>query len=321
MAAAATTLVPATPAIAAESTSSAGIGSSVLPIGIETSFEVFDRTTGETTVAFDSHKQYRSASVVKLLIALDYLEGLGEDFRVPPEDLAQLQPMLRSSDDTAASYFWVKNGWEEIVERMVAKLDLTDTAPPADRGQWGYTAISASDVVKIYRYILDDASPQVRSIIMDNLRQSTKCGNDGFDQYFGIARAAPPPWAIKQGWSGFGDAPSIPCTPANPLPPDPFDEAPVQADNAATPDVLADVSQDGIPSVSARDSTESAGPDIDVNKAAMHTTGTLGEDNDTIVVVLTLEPSNTSWDESAQRISLITKGVLGASSLDILASS
>ncbi|MEV0948622.1 hypothetical protein [Rhodococcus sp. NPDC049939] len=247
------------------------------------------------------------------MIALDYLEGLGEDFSIPPEDLAQLQPMLRSSDDTAASYFWVKGGFAAIVERMATKLDLTDTAPPADRAIWGYTAISASDVVKIYRYILDDASPQVRSVIMDNLHQSTKCGNDGFDQYFGIPEAAPPPWAIKQGWSGFGDAPSIPCSPANPLPPDPFDEPEVHDGDAEIADGLAGSSQDG-------QEPTPAGPDIDLTKAAMHTTGTLGENNDKIVVVLTLEPAGISWNESARRISLITEGVLAVSSLVISAS-
>jgi hypothetical protein len=41
---------------------------------------------------------------------------------------------------------------------------------------------------------------------MGNLHQATHHGTDGFDQYFGIASAFEPPFAIKQGWSGFLDS-------------------------------------------------------------------------------------------------------------------
>ena len=84
-----------------------------LPDGMTASYVVFDRATGATT-ARDEHKQYRSASVVKLFIALDYLESHGPDYVIPPEDLALLEPMLRSSDDDAASVLWVRDGWERL---------------------------------------------------------------------------------------------------------------------------------------------------------------------------------------------------------------
>ncbi|HEY0494363.1 MAG TPA: hypothetical protein VGD48_01395 [Kutzneria sp.] len=193
-------------AAAAASVGPVGAQPLTVPDGITAGIMVFDRHTHATELQYNAHQRFRSASLVKLLIALDYLETNGTD--VPPEDLAQLQPMLRSSDDDAASYLWVKDGWETIVRRMVAKIGLTYTAPPVNRGIWGYTAVSAADVVKIYDYILTGADPAVRDFIMGNLRRSTKCGNDGFGQSFGIPGAVHRPWAVKQGWSGFGAAPA-----------------------------------------------------------------------------------------------------------------
>jgi hypothetical protein len=97
----------------------------------------YRRNANRSTVAsIDEHKQYRSAPVVKLFIALDYLESHGPDYEIPADDLSLLEPMLRSSNDDAASTLWVRDGWEEIVNRMIAKIGLADTAPPAQRGKW-----------------------------------------------------------------------------------------------------------------------------------------------------------------------------------------
>ncbi|MFG1798428.1 hypothetical protein [Nocardia sp. NPDC049149] len=240
-----------------------------VPAGAEASFVVFDRTTGDARVQLNAHKQYRSASVVKLLIALDYLDS-HDPKSIPADDLARLQAMLRSSDDDAASYLWVENGWEKIVEWMVTKLKLTDTAPPADRGMWGYTAISAADVVTIYRHILETANPVARQFMMSNLHASTKCAQDGFDQSsFGIPRALARPWAVKQGWSGFGAAPEPgkECLPGNPKPRIPLDLIRAAADG---PIVLG---PDGIRETApSRQRSAPTAPPIDLTKRAMHTT-------------------------------------------------
>jgi hypothetical protein len=266
-----------------------------LPDGMTASYVVFDRATGATT-ARDEHKQYRSASVVKLFIALDYLESHGPDYVIPPEDLALLEPMLRSSDDDAASVLWVRDGWEQIVVRMAAQLGLVDTAPPAARGKWGYTAISAADVVTTYQYILTQADPKYRDFIMGNLHQATKCGSDGFDQSFGIRGALPAPWAYKQGWSGFGSAPA------------PGEEC-VEGEVQAVPDTReVRAANAAIDRENARSATM-ADPDIDLTSRAMHTTGTVGAYDEKIVVVLTLEPTMLSWQDSAGRITDLTAAV------------
>jgi hypothetical protein len=274
-----------------------------LPEGMTASYLVLDRTTGAST-ALDEHKQYRSASVVKLFIALDYLESHGPDYEIPAEDLALLEPMLRASNDDAASTLWVRDGWEEIVNRMVAKIGLTDTAPPAERGKWGYTAISAADVVKTYEYILTVAHPKYREFIMGNLHQATKCASDGFDQSFGIPSALPEPWGVKQGWSGFGagPAPGEECVESSQ--PSEFVE-----DVLASPEVRNAAAKAPGEGTGA---TTKAAADIDLTSPAMHTTGTVGENDQKIVVVLTLEPTGTSWKDSADRITALTEAVSGS---------
>ncbi|MEU3646375.1 hypothetical protein AB0E59_23550 [Lentzea sp. NPDC034063] len=164
------------------------------------SYAVYDRIT-HTLTGRDVHKPIRSASLVKILIAIEQLETRGDDPRI--------EPMLRVSDDNAASELWVENGWDQLVVRTAERLKLKDTRPPENRGKWGYTAVSAYDVVKIYRYLLEDAKPKVRHTIMGHLQRAEKCAADGFDQSFGLPSATWRP-AFKQGWSGFGD-PTKPC--------------------------------------------------------------------------------------------------------------
>jgi len=285
--------------------SASAVTSSVdIPEGMTASYLVVDQETGETFGA-DEHKQYRSASLVKLFIALDYLESHGPDYVIPADDLALLEPMLRSSNDDAASTLWVRDGWEEIVKRTVVKLGLTDTAPPVSRGKWGYTAISAADIAKTYQYILHEADPKYRDFIMGNLAQSTKCASDGFDQSFGIPSAVPGEKAVKQGWSGYGAAPApgheCSATDANVL------------RVLKSPEVKAAtaVASSGDNTVS----TLSAQGDIDLTSRAMHTSGTVGADNNKIVVVLTLEPTTLSWEDSASRITRLTQCVYLRSTL------
>ncbi|GLZ31857.1 lipoprotein [Lentzea sp. NBRC 105346] len=256
-----------------------------LESGVTAAFAVFDRKTGKTTLEHNEHKQIRSASIVKILIALDYLEKRGPDAEIPQADLVRLVPMLRSSDDNAASELWVQEGWEKIVERMVVKLKLEDTEPPVNVGFWGYTALSASDVVKIYRYILDEAHPKFRDFIMGNLHQATVCATDGFDQSFGIPSAVPGEVAYKQGWSRFGDTPPRPCV----EPQKPRTDLGAAKEGPVGPGIRS--------------------ADLDLTSPAMHTSGTYGTNDRKIMVVLTLEPEGTTWDVSADRLTKLTRGV------------
>lgn len=240
-----------------------------VPLDVTVGIAVFDRHTGQFVEQLNADRQFRSASVVKLLIVLDYLWERGPQYDVPPADRDRLEVMLRSSDDDAASHYWDELGGAAIVERMVGRLGLTHTAgPPATHpGFWGYVAITAADTVRIYRYILDRAPEPVRAYVMDHLHRPTRHGTDGFDQYFGIASAFDPDFSIKQGWSGF------------------------QGSSGYRSD---------------RKKPES---ELDLVSDALHTTGTVGTDDRIIVAVFTLHPSGTPYEQAYATVTQLTAGL------------
>jgi hypothetical protein len=254
-----------------------------VPAGVWAGYVVYDRTARRVTVQRDAHRTVRSASVVKLFIVLDYLQRLG-DRPVPAGDLALLRPMLRSSDDRAATALWTRGGQGAIVTRTVRRLKLADTAPPpADKpGFWGYTAISAADIAKTYRYLFEKAGARDRAFVLGELRRATQCGTDRYDQYFGIPRALPRPWGVKQGWSGFGDSPATPCQP----------RATANRVNIQPIGMTA--------------------PELGLGRPVLHTTGVVGRDNRRIVVVLTLHPAGGSFQTAATRLTALTRQIYRA---------
>jgi hypothetical protein len=240
----------------------------VVPPGVTAGVAVFDRQAGQFTEELNPDLQFRSASVVKLLIVLDFLWNRGPSYDIPAPDRARLDAMLRSSDDDAASYYWEQLGGGSIIDRMVPRLGLTHTArPPATHpGFWGYVALTAADTVRIYRYLLEEAPAPVRDYVMGNLHQATRYGSDGFDQYFGIASVFDPAFSIKQGWSGF-------------------------------------ISSRGSSSDNARPKADG----VDLTSEALHTTGTVGPDDRTIVAVYTLHPDGTAYGKAYTDLTRLTR--------------
>jgi hypothetical protein len=257
-----------------------------VPAGMMVGYVVFDRAAGRVTLQHNVHRRFRSASVVKILIALDYLAARRAGTEIPANELALLRSMLRSSDDDAATTLWTRGGRVRVIERMIAALRLTDTAPPpaGKPGFWGYTAISAADVVRIYRHLLDPAHRRFGDFIMGHLRRATQCAADGFDQYFGIPAALPRPWAIKQGWSGYGAVPPQRCV------------------RTGTSDYRHRSHTSG----------RRAAPGVDLVRPVLHTTGTAGPGDRRIVVVLSLQPAGGSWATSVARLTAFTKALYRA---------
>ncbi|MGC0207662.1 hypothetical protein [Streptomyces levis] len=255
-----------------------------IPPGVTAGVAVYDRRDGTFTEQVNESAQFRSASVVKLLLALDFLWNRGPDYVIPAADRALLEPMLRSSYDDAADHYWSTYGGSAIIDRMASpeRLDLRDTeGPPAGYpGYWGYTAISARDTVTIYRYILEKAPAPVRTFIMDNLRASTRCASDKFDQHFGIAGAFDRPWAVKQGWSGK------------------FAQGTCGPQGAA-----------GTVAKTAGEAAPRAAADVDLTRPALHSTGTVGADDRSIVAVLTTHPVGTSYGKAYTDIGRLTRSL------------
>jgi hypothetical protein len=265
---------------AAPTAAHAQSAAATIPAGVTAGYVVFDRQTGTVTTQLNPDMQFRSASVVKLLIALDHLKGRGPD-QIPAADRSSLDVMLRSSDDHAAGSFWAVGGKRDIITRMARLLNLPNTVPPPPsyENYWGYTAITAADTVRIYRYLLDTAPAPERDYIMGNLRQSTRCGTDGFDQSFGIPSAFARPWAVKQGWSGFGS----------------------MSDCIAAPTARA--------AAQAPTTAAAADANVDLTRPALHTTGTVGNNDRSIVAIFTLEPVGTSFSTAANTLTTLTRSL------------
>ncbi|MFR9729053.1 hypothetical protein ACL03H_07475 [Saccharopolyspora sp. MS10] len=230
-----------------------------------------DAATGEVLRGHDARHAFRSASLVKPLIALDHLRRRGEPTAA---DRALLEPMLRGSDDAAASELWDRGGREAIVRRAAAEIGLTGTEPPRDPDMWGYVPLTAEDQVRTYRHLLGAGAPG--DYVLANLRRYEVIATDGFDQSFGLPAAGAEPVALKQGWSGFGRGPAEP----EPEPGPPAEKIPDER--------------------------------IDLESPAMHTTGLIRRDGRLLVVVVcTLHPPGTSWAAAAERITGLTAELLG----------
>lgn len=161
---------------------------------------VYDRTTSTELLSVDADRQFRSASLVKLLIAIDALRrGAGDAQR------EQIARMLSMSDDNIASSLWVQGG-PGIITRMVALIGLQGTEPPEQAGKWGEVKLTAHDLVLVYQYIMNNLAPADHALIVDALAQAPQHAADGFDQYFGIPDGLNTQWAIKQGWGNNSTA-------------------------------------------------------------------------------------------------------------------
>lgn len=261
-----------------------------IPPGVTTGYVVYDRQTGATPVQYQSRYQFRSASLVKIIIALDYLERRGPSYQLTPTELNGLQIMLRRSDNKTAKEWWIDGGRTAVITRMAAKMGLQDTTPPADPVYWGYTAISAADMLKVYRYLWEKAHPNFRNLVGGNLRLAARCSQGGDDQFFGIPRAIPKPWSIKQGWSGTWTNHPPACVNSGPVTP----RSNATEDGAeASPDVLRQ-----------RGNQLQAG--VDLTRPAMHTSGLAGNDR-YFVIVMTLHTKGVAWNTHTSAITALTK--------------
>lgn len=154
---------------------------------------VFDRVTGQTPLALEADRQFRSASLVKLMIAIDML-------RSGAADRERITRMLTVSDDDIASALWVKGGQEDIIRRVAPVIGLQSTEPPEDPGQWGEVKLTPNDVVRVYQYVMTALTPEDSRLIVDALAHAPRHAADGWDQHFGIPSGLRYDWAIKQGW-------------------------------------------------------------------------------------------------------------------------
>lgn len=257
-------------------------------------YAVYDRQKRSFRVARNAHVRFRSASVVKLLIVLDELLRNRpvltlEQAKTDAQRLAvlSLREMLRGSWDYAASVYWAQNGFNDVINRMVPLIGLTDTTPPANPRIWGYTSTSAADVVRIYNYIIDKAPPEYRAFILDNIYAASRCADDGRDQSFGLPGVAARPWGVKQGWSGW--------------PVDvPVGERCVESAGGGF------FGQFGGPAPAMKELP------ADLTSPMLATTGVLGPRQRTVVVVFATYVGGISWKRASAQLTRVSKSLVRA---------
>jgi hypothetical protein len=161
---------------------------------------VYDTATSDDVASVNGDTPLYTASVVKLLIAID---AMHDDGWITPDanTLDDLTNMLEGSNDGIASAFWVDDGGTAIIKRMVELIGLDHTSAPTDPGEWGMTKMSANDVIATYQFIDEQMPDDASATIMNALAGARNPADDGFAQYFGIPDAfTSTPWAVKQGW-------------------------------------------------------------------------------------------------------------------------
>ncbi|MFJ6674318.1 hypothetical protein ACIQMJ_24700 [Actinosynnema sp. NPDC091369] len=168
---------------------------------IDLGLAVVDLETG-ATAGSDADTPFRSASLSKLLVAVDVLTA-GE---VPSADLDRLARALSLSDDDAMNALWTVHDGMGAIDRVAARAGLTDTHAPEDASQWGDVEMSARDVTRLYRYIATDLPTADRDFVVTALTSASPTAADGFDQAYGLlapGSATHSHTYAKQGWMWY----------------------------------------------------------------------------------------------------------------------
>jgi hypothetical protein len=175
--------------------------------GLEAAREYAETRTGTISFALrtrhrlyrsDAYRVYRSASVVKAMLLVAYLNHDGVRGRkLTAADHALLDPMIRRSDNIAATRVrdFVGNGALEHLANRVG-MGRFESAP-----SWGDTQITAAGQSKLFLRIDRYVVRRHRATAMRLLR--TVIG----PQRWGIPQAPRPGWKLhfKGGWGDYGE--------------------------------------------------------------------------------------------------------------------
>jgi hypothetical protein len=192
--------VPGAARDAVAAAESAAAGSTQLGVA------VLDRATGELAVGGRGAEQDYTASLSKLVLAVDMLERRRFDGLVVAEpDLALLRRALGPSDDNAMNVLWTRFDGAGSAGRVSARLHLAATSAPQNPSQWGEMQISAADYVRIWGHVLTGMPAEDRDLLLSAMDAAPPTATDGFDQAFGLlSSAVDGPGAAgavaKQGW-------------------------------------------------------------------------------------------------------------------------
>ena len=157
----------------------------------EVSFAVVD-SRGELRGA-DVDRSFASASVVKAMLMVAYLEQLEDDDLPVAAGRALLDPMIRASDNAAATQVYAAVGGAPALEAVADRAGMHDfAASPA----WGDSRITAADQARFFARIDRLVAPEHRDYARRLLSSVAP------EQSWGIAHAAGDRFDVyfKGGW-------------------------------------------------------------------------------------------------------------------------
>lgn len=201
-----------------EAAESAAAGSTELAVA------VLDRRTGEVGGGARADEPFRTASLSKLVVAVDILDRRRTGgLEVDDGDIDLIERALGPSDDAAMNELWVRFDGAGAPARLSPRLGLTATAAPQRPGQWGEMLVSATDWVRIWEHIVEGMPSTDRDLLVSAMAAAPATARDGFDQAFGLLAPA----ARQAGAIGGGPAPDgvrgLPDVAGPPAAPDPSD--------------------------------------------------------------------------------------------------
>ncbi|WP_433291315.1 serine hydrolase [Pseudonocardia sp. CA-142604] len=172
----------------------------------ELAVAVLDRETGELALGARGGEPYYTASLSKVLVAVDILDRRRLDgLAVADADIALLNRALGPSDDNAMNALWSRFDGVGGIGRVSSRVGLTGTTGPRDPSQWGEVSMSAEDTVRTWQYLLEDMPAADRDLLASAMEAAPARAADGFNQAFGLLAPAvdgpdAPGAVAKQGW-------------------------------------------------------------------------------------------------------------------------
>jgi hypothetical protein len=172
----------------------------------ELAVAVLDRETGEVALGARGGEPYYTASLSKVLVAVDVLDRRRLDgLAVADADIALLNRALGPSDDNAMNALWSRFDGAGGIGRVSSRVGLTGTTGPRDPSQWGEVSMSAEDIVRTWQYVLEDMPTADRDVLVSAMDAAPARAADGFNQAFGLLAPAvdgpdAPGAVAKQGW-------------------------------------------------------------------------------------------------------------------------
>jgi hypothetical protein len=172
----------------------------------ELAVAVLDRETGEVALGARASEPYYTASLSKVVVAVDALDRRRlEGLVVTDPDIDLLRQAIGPSDDGAMNALWSRFDGAGAAGRVSSRLRLPGPTAPLDPSQWGEMSMPAGDSVLIWQHIVEEMPAADRDLLLSAMDAAPPTAADGFPQTFGLLAPAVdgpggPGAVAKQGW-------------------------------------------------------------------------------------------------------------------------